>query len=321
MRTARSRVFLLVMLTTVMTAAMAQNYPARPIRIVTGSAGGGQDLATRIIAQGVSRSVGQPVIVENRGGSGLVAAEIVAKAPPEGYTLLMAASPHWIQPLLQDDVPYDPIRDFSPVTMALRLPNMVVVHPSLPVHSIRELIDLAKAKPGVLNYGSSGTGASTHLSAELFKAMAGVNIVRVAYKGGGPALNALLGGEVQVWFPNVAAAMAPVKSGKIRALAVTSAEPSVLLPGLPAVSATVPGYDAVSMIGVFVQDRTPPAIVNRLHQEIVRVLNSAEARERLTSTGAEVIGSSPNQFGAAVKLEMTKWAKVIKDAGIRGEKE
>ena len=311
----------LAMIACGMTAVTAQTYPAKSIRIVTGSAGGGQDIATRIIAQGISRSMGQPVVVENRGGSGLVAAEIVAQAPPEGYTLLMTASPHWILPLLQEHVPYDPIKDFSPVTMALRLPNILVVHPSLPVHTVRDLIDLAKAKPGVLNYGSSGTGATTHLSAELFKAMAGVNIVRISYKGGGPTLNALLGGEVQLWFPNVASGMPQVKAGKIRALGVTSAEPSMLLPGLPAVAATVPGYDAVSMIGVFVRAGTPAVIINSLNQEIVRVLSGADARERLVSSGVEVVGSSPQEFGAAVKLEMTKWAKVIKDANIRAEKE
>ena len=298
-------------------AVRGQDYPTKPIRIVTGSAGGGQDFATRIIAQGISGSLGQPVIVDNRGGSGIIAAEIVAKAPPDGYTLLVAASPHWILPLLQDQVPYDPVKDFSPVTLALRLPNLIVVHPSLPANSVKELIALAKARPAALNYGSSGTGASTHLAAELFKAMAGVNLVRVPYKGGGPALNALLGGEVQVWFPNVAAAAPHVRSGKLRALAVTSTAPSALSPGLPTVAASLPGYEAVSMIGIFAQAKAPAAIINRINQEIVRVLNTAEVRERLLSTGVEPVGGSPKEFAAAVKSEMAKWGKVIRDAGIR----
>ena len=297
----------------------AHNYPHKPIRIVTGSAGGGQDLATRIIAQGLSSSWGQPVIVDNRGGSGIVTAEIVSRAPPDGYTLLVAASPHWLLPLLQENVPYDPIKDFSPVTLALRLPNIVVVHPTLPVASIKELIALAKAKPGALNYGSSGTGASTHLSAELFKAMAGVNIVRVPYKGGGPALNALLSGEVQVWFPNAAAAAAHIKSGKLRALAVTSAQPSALSPGLPTVAASLPGYDSVSMIGIFAQAKTRSSIVGEINREVVRILNAADVKERLLSTGVEPVGSSPKEFETAIKSEMVKWSKVIKDAGIRAE--
>jgi tripartite-type tricarboxylate transporter receptor subunit TctC len=300
-------------------AACAQNFPNKPIRIVTGSAGGGQDLATRIIAQGLSASWGQPVIVDNRGGSGIVTAEIVSRAPPDGYTLLLAASPHWLLPLLQDNVPYDPVKDFSPVTLALRLPNIVVVNPTLPVASIKELIALAKAKPGALNYGSSGTGASTHLSAELFKAMAGVSIVRVPYKGGGPALTAVLSGEVQIWFPNAAAASAPVKSGKLRALAITSAQPSILSPELPTVAASLPGYESVSMIGIFAQAKTRSGIIDQINREVVRILNTVDVKERLLSTGVETVGSTPKEFETAVKSEMVKWSKVIKDAGIRAE--
>ena len=300
------------------TSVVGQNYPHKPIRIVTGSAGGGQDLATRIIAQRLSAAWGQPVIMDNRGGSGIVTAEIVSRAPPDGYTWLVTASPHWLLPLLQDNVPYDPVKDFSPITLALRLPNIVVVNPTLPVTSIKELIALAKAKPGALNYGSSGTGASTHLSAELFKAMAGVNIVRVPYKGGGPTLTAVLSGEVQLWFPNAAAAAAPVKSGKLRALAITSAQPSPLSPGLPTVASSLPGYESVSMIGMFAQAKTRPAIIDQINREVVRILNAADVKEQLLGMGVEAVGSSPKEFDTAVKSEIVKWSKVIKDAGIRG---
>lgn len=294
-------------------------FPVKSIRIVTGSAGGGQDLVTRIIAQGLSTAWAQPVLVDNRGGSGILVADIVSKAPADGYTLLVAASAHWLLPLLQDKVPYDPIKDFSPVTAALRLPNILVVHPAVQATTTRELIALARAKPGVLNYGSSGNGASTHLSAELFKSMAGVDIVRISYKGGGPTLNAILSGEVQVWFPNVTTATPQIKSGKLRALAITSAQASALLPGIPPVSAAIPGYDAVSMFGIFGPARVPTAIVERISREVSRVLNTAEVKERLMSVGAEPVGNTPAEFGVSIRNEMTKWGKVIKAAGIRQE--
>ncbi|MBI3939178.1 MAG: tripartite tricarboxylate transporter substrate binding protein [Betaproteobacteria bacterium] len=295
-----------------------QAYPNKPIRIVAPEAGGGGDFAARLIALGLSGSLGQQVIVENRGGaSGIIAGRTVAKAPPDGYTLLFYGSIFWIGALLQD-VPYDPVADFSPITLATSSPNILVVHPSLPVNSVKELIALAKARPGELNYAST-TGSTPHLAAELFKAMAGVNIVRIPYKGAGPALNDLIGGQVQLMFPVAAAVTPHVKSGRLRALAVTSVEPSELVRGLPTVAATVPGYESVQMTAMFAPAKTPATIINRLNQEIVQVLNRADVKEKFFNAGAKVVGGSPEQLMATMKSEMARLGKVIKDAGIRAE--
>ncbi len=298
--------------------ASGQTYPNKPIRIVTIEPGGGGDLAARLIAQGLSGSLGQQVLVDNRGG-GVIAIEIVAKAPPDGYTLLLYGGTLWIGPLLQN-VSWDPVRDFSPITLAVTFPNIVAVHPSLPVKSVRELIALAQARPGELNYSSGSIGASTHLAAELFKSMAGVNIVRVPYKGGGPATIALVTGEVHLMFATVGLVTPHVKSGRLRALAVTTAQPSALAPGLPTVAASgVPGYESRSILGIFARARTPEVIINRLNQEIVRVLNRAEVKQRLFGSGVETVGSSPEESAATMKAETAKWGKVIKEAGIRVE--
>src|SRR5258708_7464133 len=216
------------------TGLLAQNFPHKPIRLVTAEPGGNADFVSRVLAQGLSGSLGQQVVVDNRGGSGAIQAETVSKAAPDGYTLLSIASPFWLAPLLQANLRYDPVRDFSPVTLATRSPSVLVVHASLPANSVRELIALAKARPGNLNYGSGPSGASSHLAPELFKSMAGIDIVRVAFKGTGPALNALIAGQVQLMFAGSALSMPHVKSGRFMALAVTSAQPSVFLTTLPA---------------------------------------------------------------------------------------
>lgn len=247
-------------------AACGQGYPAKLIRVITAEAGGSSDLVSRLISQELSAGLGQQVIVENRGGaSGVIAAETFVKARPDGYTLLLYSTGIWILPLMQK-VPYDPVRDFSPITLATMAPNILVVHPSLPVKSVKELIALAKARPGELNYGSGGSGTSNHLAAELFNAMAGVKIVRIFYKSGGLALKDLAGGHVHLMF-SVASYTAPhVKSGRVRALAVTSARPSALLPGLPTVAAAgLPGYESVGMTGLFALAKTPAAIITRLN--------------------------------------------------------
>jgi len=294
----------------------AQNFPYKPIRIVTSEAGGGNDLASRLIGQGISGALGQPVITDNRGIAGY---DLVAKAAADGYTLLLHGAPFWLAPLLQK-MPYDPVRDFSPITLAIRQPNMVVVHPALPANSIKELIALAKARPNELNYAAASLGSSSHLAAELFKSMAGVSITRVGYKSGGAAANALIGGEVQLLFVSAASAAPFVKSGRVKALAVASAEPSALAPGLPTVAAAgLPGFESVSMAGVFAPAQTPAAIVDRLHREIVQALNRADVKERLFNTGVEVVASSPAQLAATVKSEMSRFGKVIRDAGIRVE--
>jgi tripartite-type tricarboxylate transporter receptor subunit TctC len=297
----------------------AQNYPNKPIRIVTAGAGGGVDFAARLIAQGISPALGQPVVVENRGGSAIIAAEIVAKAPPDGHTLLLYGSGFWLTPLMQENVSYDAIRDFLPVVLTNRSPNILVVNPSLPVRSIKELIALAKARPGELNYFTSSIGSSTHLAAELFKAMAGVDIRRITYKGASQGLTDLISGEVQVGFANAASATPHVKARRLRALAVSTAEPSALAPGLPPISASgVPGYEAASINALFAPAKTPGSIVTRLNQEIVRVLNRSDVKEKFFNTGAEAMGGSPEELGAKIKSEIARMGKVIKSAGIRG---
>jgi tripartite-type tricarboxylate transporter receptor subunit TctC len=290
-----------------------QNYPNKPIRIVTSEPGGGNDIVARLAAEGLTGSLGQRVIVDNRG---IVAAEIAAKATPDGYTLLIYGSNIWLMPYLRDNVPWDPLRDFAPITVAVNLPNILVVHPSLPVKSVKELVVLAKAKPGELNYAAGTIGVSPHLAAELFKALAGVNIVRVPYKGGGPALNGLIGGEVHLMFPNAGSVMPHIKSGRVRALAVSTAQPSALAPGLPTVAASVPGYETGAVICVFAPARTPSAIVDLLNREIVRVLNGAVVKERLFNSGSEVVANSPREFAAFIKSDMARMGKVIRDAGI-----
>lgn len=296
----------------------ADDYPSRPVRIVTSEAGGGNDVQARVIARGLSASLGQQVIVENR-PSGVIPGDIVSKAQPNGYTLLLYNNTLWIGPLLQK-TPYDPLKDFAPITVVARGPNVLVVNATLPVKSVTELIALARAKPGSLNYASSGVGASNHLAAELFKFMAGVDIVRIGYKGAAQGLNDVIAGQVQVMFPTAGAAAAIVKSGKVRGLAVTSTEPSPLIPGLPTVAAAgLPGYESIAIYGMFAPAGTPRALVSRLHAEIARVLEAPDARSLFVKLGMEVVASSPAQLTATLKSEMDRMTRVIKAAGIRSE--
>ena len=296
---------------------MAQPYPSKPVRILTSTPGNSDDLAARLIAQGITGGLGQQTVVDNRG---VVAVEIAAKSPPDGYTLLLYGSPMWLAPFMRDKLPYDPVKDFAPVTWATNSPNLLVVHPALPVKSVRELVTLAKARPNELNYGSGSAGSTPHLAAELLRAMTGVQIVRVAYKGSGPALTALLSGELHFMFPSTGSAYPLLKSGKIRPLAVTTLKPTALAPGLPTLAESgLPGYESASLLAVFAPAGTPAAILQKLNQEMVKVLQSAEARERLFNSGVEAVGSTPEQFAMTLKNEMVKWGKVIKDAGIRSE--
>ena len=298
--------------------ACAQEFPNKPIRIVTSGAGGGGDFAARLIAQGLLSRMGQQVVVDNR-PSGVIPGQIVSQASPDGYTLLFAGSTLWIGPLMRA-APYDPVRDFAPVTMGISTPNILVVPPSLPVKTVKEFIAMAKEKPGGLNYGSVGTGASSHLSMELFKAMAEVNIVRVAYKSGGSAHIDLVAGQVQMMMPTASAISPHVRSGRLRGLAVTSAQPSALAPGLPTIAASgLPGFEAVSPFGLFAPARTPAAIIRRLNEEAVAVLRTAEVRERLFNNGVEAVGGTPAELAAAMQSERSRLGKVIKDAGIREE--
>ena len=295
-----------------------QPFPNRPVRIVSSEPGSSNDFFARLIAQGLTASLGQQVIVDNRA---IMAGDIVAKAVPDGHTLLSYGTPLWLAPLLRDNVPWDPLRDFAPISWTTSSPNILCVHPSVTAKSPQELIALAKAKPGALNYASSSAGSAAHLAAELFKAMAGVNIVRVGYKGTGSALNAVIGGEVQMMFAGTSAVALHVKSGRLRALAITSAQRSTLVPDLPTVAASgLPGYESSLILGMQAPAKTPVAIITRLHREIVQILNRPDVKEKLFNTGTEVVASTPAEFSAKIKSEMAIWGKVIKDAGIREEK-
>ncbi len=298
------------------TVSGQSSYPDRPIRMLTTEPGGGSDVMARLVAQGLTSALGRQVVVENR-PSGIILGSIAAKATPDGYTMVLSGSGLWLVTLLQE-APFDPIKDFAPISLPATVPNILVVHPSLPVKSVQELIAMAKAKPGALNYASGSTGAIAHLAAELFNAKAGVKITRINYKGAGPALSSVVAGEVQLMFPSAGSAAAHVAAGRLRALAVTSAEPSELVPGLPTLASSgLTGYEAMSPFGVFAPAKTPKAIITRLNQEIVRVVTRADVKERFFKMGMETVGSSPAQLSATVKMEVTKWAQVIKDAGIR----
>jgi len=297
-------------------STFAQNYPNRPVRLVTAAVGGGIDFTARMMAHGLSGTLGQQLIVENRGGAN-VAPQTVAKGTPDGYTILVHNNTVWIAALLEK-VPYDHWTELVPITLTARSPNILVVHPSLPVSSVKELIAAAKAAPGEINYASGPLGASNHVAAELFKAMAGVNLMRIGYKGGGPALNDVIAGQVKVMFATTGSVTALVKAGKLKGLAVTSAEPTALVPGLPTVAATgVPGYAAEAIYGVWAPAKTPVPILSRLNQEIVKYLRSAEAKERFFNSGVEAVGSTPEQFAAEIKAEAVRLEKVFKAAGIR----
>lgn len=301
---------------TCLATALAQDYPTKPIRVITSGVGGGTDFTSRLLAQGLPELLGQQVIVENRASS-VITGELVAKAPPDGYTLLTAANSLWHGPLLQT-VNYDPIKDFSPVSLLVTSPNILVVHPSLPVKTVKELIALGKARPGALNYGTSGNGTSSHLSAELFKSMAKIDMVRINYKGTGAAYTGLLGGEVQLIFSTPGGAAPHIKSGRLRALAVTSAQPSALYPGLPTVAGSgIPGYESAVPHGLVAPAKTPTVIVNRLHQDIVRVMTRPDVKEKFFNSGIEVVASTPEQFATYIKTDMARIGKVIKEAQIR----
>ena len=297
--------------------ANAQKYPTKPIRIITNEAGGPGDIIVRMMQPSLNSNLGQPVVIDNR--PLIVAGEIVANALPDGYTVAVYGGTLWLGPLLQS-VRYDPVRDFAPVTMVSRTPAVVLVHPSVPVSSIKELIALAKAKPGVLNYGSGASGSLSHLAVELLKSMAGVNIVRIPYKGAGPAANALIAGEVQVMLAATNVAVPNIKAGRVRPLAVSTAQRSALIPELPTVAETgLPGYEASSVFAMVTTAKTPAVVINRLNQAVAAVVSRADIKERFLISGAEAISSTPEELAVMIKSEMTRMGKVIKDAGIRAE--
>jgi tripartite-type tricarboxylate transporter receptor subunit TctC len=292
-----------------------QNYPNKSIRIATSDAGGSNDFIARIIAPEISRSLGQPVVIDNR--EQLIAIEIVMRAPPDGYTLLLGSGNFNIGPLLRK-APYDPARDFSPIALLTTQPSILVVPAALPANSVKELIALAKAKPGELNYASTGIGSLNQLAGELFKSMANVNIVHVPFKTAALALTTLISGEVQLMFAPPGGAAPHLKSGRLRALAVGGAQRSALYPSLPTVAESgLPGYEIAVMAGMFVPAKTPATLINRLNEEIVRVLKRSDVKERLLSIGLDAAPSSPEQLAITLASERSRMGKVIKDAGIR----
>ncbi len=299
--------------------AQAENYPSKPIRmIVPFSVGGTTDILARIIGQELTKAWGQQVIIDNRpGAGGNIGADLVAKSAPDGYTLVMGTvGTHAINASLYKKMPYDTVKDFAPITLVAAVPNVLVVHPAVPAKSVKELIEYAKANPGKLSFASSGNGTSVHLSGELFKAMAGVSMTHIPYKGSAPAIIDLMGGQVQLMFDNMPTALPHVKAGRLRALAVTSAKRSPAMPDLPTIAeAGVAGYEASSWFGVLAPAGTPSAIVTKLNGEIVRILGLPEIKERLLSQGAEPVGNSPEQFAAHITAEMAKWGNVVKASG------
>ena len=296
-------------------ALHAQNFPNRLIRVVTTEVGGASDLATRIMAQALSVNLGQSAIVENRG---IIGVEIVSQATADGHVLLHYTSPLWIIPLFRANTPWDPLRDFVPIALTVNSPNLLAVHPSLPVKTVPQLVALAKARPSALNYASSSSGSGNHLAAELFKSMTGTKIERIAFKGAGAAVNAVMGGQIDLMFPTAGSVTQIIKQGRLRALAVTSLEPSAVVPGLPTMAqAGVPGYESQSRTALFAPAKTPPAVIARIHAEVTRALNQAEVRERLFAAGLEVIASTPQEAVAVIKSEMARMGKLIDDAGLR----
>jgi tripartite-type tricarboxylate transporter receptor subunit TctC len=303
--------------------ALAQaGYPARPVRIIVpSSAGGGTDIIARIITPKLSERLGQQVVVDNRPGAGsIIGNEIAAKSPPDGYTLLMAISTIAIHPSSHKKLPYDALRDFAPVTQTVSAPNILVVHPSLPVKSVKELISFARARPGQLNFGSAGTGTNPHLSMELFLSMAGLKMVHIPYKGSAPAIIDLLAGHVVVMTATMLTGIPHVRSGRLRALGITGAKRSGAVPEIPTVAETgLPGYEAVQWYGVLVPAQTPREIIARLHSELVAVLQSPDVKQKFLNDGADPIGNSPDEFGGFIRAETEKWAKVVRVAGIKPE--
>jgi tripartite-type tricarboxylate transporter receptor subunit TctC len=304
--------------------AAAQNYPAKTVRLVAPfPPGGSVDVVARLVTAKLTENLGQQFIVDNRSGaSGNIGTELVAGSPPDGYTLLIQTIPFVANQFLLSRVPYDPVRDFAPVSLMASSPSLVTVHPSLPVRSVKDLIALAKARPGQLNYAGAGVGTNPHIAGELFNLLAGLNIVAVQFKGGGPADLATIGGEVEMTFGNISQEIGYVNSGRLRALAVTSLKRSPVLPDLPTVAeAGVPGYEFLTWHGVLAPKATPRAIVMSLNEQIRKVF-TAPGQERVwRDRGLDVIASTPEQFAAHIDSEQKKWGKVIKERGIKAERD
>ncbi len=300
-------------------AQAVENYPNKPIRLVVGfPPGGAADILGRISAQQLTAALGQQVGVDNRGGAGgLVAPETAVKAVPDGYTLLFTSIPHVINPHLYRKVNYDAIRDFTPVIQVVAVPLMMASHASLPANSVKELVAYAKAHPGQINYASAGSGSSSHLAMELFKTMAGVDLVHIPYKGTGPLLTDLIAGQVKLTIASAVPLAPPVKAGRLRGLAVTSPTRSAAFPDLPAVAETVPGYEVVNWFGILAPAGTPQVVVARINTALSKALRSPDLVKTLNARGADAAGGTPEDFGKVIKADFAKWGKVVKESGAR----
>ncbi len=293
-----------------------QAYPDRPVRMVVPFApGGGTDVIARLIGQKLSDAWGYPVVIDNRAGAGgIVGCNLVAKSTPDGYTIVMGTvSTHAVSVSLYKVMPFDPDKDFSPITLVAAIPNYLVVHPSVPVHSVKELVALARAKPNSLNYASSGNGTSGHLAMELFKSMTQIQAVHVPFKGAAPGTTALLSGEVQMQFASVLPLLPHIKAGKLRALAISSTSRSSVLPDVPTVAESVPGYEATNWFGMLAPANTSTTIISKIQSDTVKILKAPDFRKYLLDQGAEPVGNNPQEFSAYIKSEIRKWAKVVKD--------
>ena len=300
-------------------AAAPVDFPRRPLRLVASGVGGTGDFASRLIGPHLTARLGQPVIVDNRPG-GIVPGQILVDAPPDGHTLMMAGEVIWLSPFMRKSVPFDPLKDFAPILLAVTSPNVLVVHPSLPVRSVQELVRLAKQKPGTLNVAASGIGNSNHLAGAIFNAMAGVDIVPIAYKGAQLALNDVIAARVQLMFATVNASSGHVAAGRLRAIGVTTAQPTALMPGLPTIaSAGLPGYESAAKIGLFARAGTPPAVLSVIHREVSTFLQRPDTTERLFKAGVDVVANTPEAFTSLIRSEMQLKGKIIREAGIRME--
>lgn len=317
---ASNRASLLVLgLMLLSTQTFAQAYPAKPIRVIDAyPPGGSTDVVARIISPRFAESTGHAWVIDNRpGAQGIIGTEFVSKAPPDGYTLLMFTGSHTIHPSVYKNLPYDLVKAFAPVTQTTLTTNLLVVHPSLPVRSLKELIALARSRPGQLNYSSAGTGSTTHMAMELLKSMAKIDIAHIPYKGSAPAVIDGVAGHVALLFGPMPVVVPHVMSGRLRPIAVSTARRSISLPAIPTVAeAGVPGYESTNSVGVLAPAGSPRDIVNKLNQEIVRALNLPDVRDRLHSLGSELVGSTPEQFGEFIRNEIVKWARVVQEARI-----
>lgn len=301
-------------------AALAQSYPARPIRLVVSFApGGGVDLVARLFGQKLAEAWGQQVVIDNRpGAGGNVSAEFVARSPPDGYTLYLSSASVVVNASLYRNLPYDPIRDFAPITQLVAVQNILVAHPSLPAKNVRELIALARRAPGQINYASTGSGSSGHLTMEMLRSMAGIELTHVPYKVIGQTTADLLSGQISLWFPTMPSVLPHIKAGKITALAVAGAKRSSALPAVPTVAESgLPGFEASTWYPLLAPAATPPAIIDKLNAQLVAILKTAEVQERLAGQGMEPVGSTPAQLASHLKSELTKWEKVVRLSGAR----